>query len=308
VGFSFIGPEIARRCALAMPIVFAHHLGEMATLQLQPGDRVRLTKENVDGVVVEVKTRSVVVRVGEPNGQSREHHVTVDDIVRLPTTKESLLERSSVQPVPVMTFAPDDRRWIAIDDAHVREDRVDGWFTALRTMYHELHSDGIEQSIGLLGVHQRRVLTLSAITGHDVFRKMKNAWDAYKTRAERHDIPEKRTLDIVRTVYSGGLARLDQEPSYVYAFVSVTSPPAQMPDFTRSAKALLDHPARVSGLQGGALFASDDDGREVLFTRWNGRAAAESFVNDARRHVVLPPTQLVGDEAEVYDVKAQLVP
>ena len=280
----------------------------MPALQLQPGDRVRLRNEHIDGVVVEVKTRSVVVRVVESGGKSRERHVTADEIERLPTTKESLLERSSVQPLPAMTFTPGERRWIAIDDAHLREDRVYGWFTALRTMYHELRSDGIEQSIGLLGFHQRRVLTLSAITGHDVFHKMQNAWDAYKIRAERHDIPEKRTLDIVRAVYVGGLARIDQEPSYVYAFVSVTSPPAEMPPFTRSAKAFLDGRSRVTGLQGGALFASDDDGHEVLFTRWDGRAAAGSFVNDVRQHVVLPPTERLGDEAEAYDVKTQLVP
>jgi hypothetical protein len=54
-------------------------------------------------------------------------------------------------------------------------------------------------------------------------------------------------------------------------------------------------------LQGGALLASDDDGHEVLFTRWAGREAAEAFAKDARNHIVLPPTQHLGDEAEAYE-------
>jgi hypothetical protein len=81
-----------------------------------------------------------------------------------------------------------------------------------------------------------------------------------------------------------------------------------MPPFTASAKALLAGHGTVAGLQGSALFASDDDGHEVLFTRWSGREAARAFVNNVRHHVVLPPTEGLGDEAEAYDVKVQLVP
>ncbi len=58
--------------------------------------------------------------------------------------------------------------------------------------------------------------------------------------------------------------------------------------------------AAAAGLQGGALLASDDDGHEVLFTRWAGREAAEAFAKDARNHVVLPATQRLGDEVEAY--------
>ena len=278
----------------------------MAALKLQRGDKVRLIDEDLDAVVVDVKAHTVVVRVAEPAGETRERHVAPDELERLPTTKAAVLEVQRAQPVPVMTFAVGKPPWIVLDDAHVREDRVPGWLTALRTMYHELRSDGIEQSVELLSVHHRRVLTISAITGHDVFHKMRNAWDAYKMRAEHHDIPETRTLDIVRVVYTSGAATLDDDLTYAYAVVSVRTPPAEMPPFTQSVKAFFA--GKVTDLQGGALFASDDDSHEVLFTRWSAREAARAFANDARNHVVLPPTVRLGDEAEAYEVKSQLLP
>jgi hypothetical protein len=272
----------------------------MTIVKLQPGDRVHLTTEDIDGVVVEVKTRTVVVRAPDRHGQIREMHVHPDDLERLPTTKEAVLEVSRAQPLPVMTFKVDPARWICLDDAHLRADRVDAWLTALRTEYREV-GDGIEQSVEFESFHRRRVLTVSAITGHAVFHKMQNAWDAYKTRAERLDIPESRTLDILRVVHASGAARIDVEPAFAYAVVSVHAPPAEMPPFTASAKALLAGRSTAAGLQGGALLASDDDGHEVLFTRWAGREAAEAFAKDARNHVVLPPIQHLGDEAEAYE-------
>lgn len=279
----------------------------MSTVKLKPGDRVRLTHENLDGVVVEVKTRSVVVRVPEPSGKNREHHVDPDDLERLPTTKEAVLEVPRAQPVPVMKFTVDAARWITVDDAHVRDDRVDAWLTSLRTMYSELGSDGVLQSIALVGFHRRRVLTISMTTGHTVFHKMQNAWDAYKMRAERHDVPEHRTLDLFHLVHVSGNAWLAAEPAFAYGFVSVTSPPAEMAPFTASAKTFLDRRS-ASGLEGGALLANDEDGREVLFTRWTGREAAQAFIDDVRQHVVLAPTQHLGDEAEVYETVASVLP
>jgi hypothetical protein len=268
-------------------------------VKLQPGDRVHLKTENVDGVVVEVKTRSIVVRVPDPKrGEIHERHVNADDLERLATTKEALLDVQRAHPATVMTFAVDPARWICIDDAHVREDRVDAWLTSLRTMYRELGA-GVEETVVLVGLHRRRVLAISAVTGHAVFHKMQNAWDAHKMVVERHDIPESRTLDILRVVAVGGTPRLDMEPEYAYGAVSVKAAPAEMPPFTASAKALLA--GSGAGLEGGILLAGDDDSHEVLFTRWAGRAAAQAFALDARNHVVLPPTQRLGDEAEIYE-------
>jgi hypothetical protein len=122
--------------------------------------------------------------------------------------------------------------------------------------------------------------------------------------AEHHDIPEDRRIDLMRVVHTTGTARLDDEPMFAYACVSVTSPPAEMPAFTFSAKAFLDNRSGAKDLQGGALLATDDDGREMLFTRWAGREAAQSFVDDARNHVVLRPTERLGDEAEAYEISA----
>jgi hypothetical protein len=278
----------------------------MSDLHLQRGDHVRLRGEDLDAVVVEVKTRTIVVRVVEPSGQSHERQVAPADVERLPTTKEALLETRRARPTPVITFAVGQPRWLSIDDAHVREDRVPAWITALHTMYGELKSDGIEQSVELLGFHHRRVLMVSAITGHEVFHKMKNAWDDYKMHADRFDIPEKRTLDILHVVYANGTARLDAEPAYAYAFVSVSAPPADMQPFTVSAKALFDRRNTVDGLQGGALFSTDDEGRAVLFTRWSGSEMARAFVSNVRNRVVLSPLEHLGDEAEVFEVTQQL--
>jgi hypothetical protein len=280
----------------------------MPALNLQRGDRVRIKNENLEGVVVEEKTRTVTVRVVEHSGKTRDRQIPIEDVERLPTTKERVLETPSARPIPVMAFTAAPNRWYGIDDAHVRDDRADGWFTALRTMYHGLSGNGIEQSVGLLGFHHRRVLTISALTGHEIFHKMQNAWDDHKMFLERHDIPEKRTLDIMRVTYVSGAARLAEEPTYAFAFVSVNASPAEMPRFTASAKALFTGPRAPQGLEGGALFANDEDGHEMLFTRWSGREPAQAFVNDVRNHVVLPPTEQFGDEAEAFDVKRQLVP
>ena len=280
----------------------------MPALKLQRGDRVRIKSDGHEGVVVEEKTRTVTVRVVDESGETRERQIRIDDVERLPTTKERVLETPSTRPVPVMAFTAAPNRWYGIDDAHVRADRADGWFTALRTMYRELSGNGIEQSVGLLGVHHRRVLTISALTGHEIYEKMQSAWDDHKMSLEHHDIPEKRTLDIMHVTYVSGAARLAEEPAYAFAFVSVNAPPAEMPRFTESAKALFSGRSPLKGLEGGAIFANDEDGHELLFTRWSDRETAQTFVNDARNHVVLPPTEQFGDEADVYVVKVQFVP
>jgi hypothetical protein len=273
-------------------------------VKLQHGDRVHVKSENLDGIVVEAKTRSVVVRVSEPSGTVRERHVQPDDIERLPTTKEAVLEVRRARPIPVMTLEADPSRWICVDDAHVREDRANAWLTSVRTLYDAMKEDGIEQSVALVSFHRRRVLTISAVKGHEVLHKMQYAWDDHKMFAEHHDIPEDRRIDLMRVVHTMGTARLDDEPMFAYACVSVKSPPAEMPAFTFSAKAFLDNRSATKDLQGGALLASDDDGHEMLFTRWAGREAAQSFVDDARNHVVLGPTERLGEEAEAYEISA----
>ncbi len=269
-------------------------------MKLQPADRVHLKTEDIDGVVVEVKTRTVVVRVPDKHGEARELHVHPDDVERLPTSEEAVLGVARAQPLPVMTFEVDPARWFCLDDAHVRADRVDAWLTALRTEYREV-ADGVEWGVALESFHRRRVLTVSVVTGHAAFHKMQNAWDAHKTYIEHHAIPENRTLDILHVVHASGTARIDVEPAFAYAVVSVHAPPAEMPPFTKSAKALLAGLSTAADLQGGALLASDDDGHEVLFTRWAGREAAQAFAKDARTHVVLPATRGLGDEAEAYE-------
>lgn len=280
----------------------------MSTLKLNRGDHVRLTSEDLTGVVVDVKTRSIVVRVEEPSGKIHERHVSADDLERLPTTKEAVLETPREHRASISPFTLGSAPFVCIDDAHVRADRVDAWLTSLRTIYTGLHDGGITHSIALVGFHGRRVLTISAITGADAFHTMQSAWNAHNMRAERHDIPESRTLGIFHPVFTSGEPIIDDRAEYAYAFVSVDAGPAEMPPFTASVKALLAAHDAPAGLQGAVLFANDDDSHEVLFTRWSERGAAEAFAHDARRHVVLPPTAGAGDEAEAYEPKAQLVP
>lgn len=280
----------------------------MSTLKLNRGDHVRLISENITGVVVDVKTRSIVVRVQESSGKVHERHVSADDLERLPTTKEAVLETPREHNAPILPFALGSAPFVTIDDAHVRADRVDAWLTSLRTIYSALHDRGITRSIALVGFNNRRVLTISAITGAGVFHTMQSAWDAHKMRAERHDIPEERTLDKFHVVFTSGEAIIDDREEYAYAFVSVKVTPAEMPRFSASVKAMFAARDGLDGLQGAALFANDDDSHEVLFTRWSERGAAAAFAHDARTHVVLPPTAGAGDEAEAYEPKEQLVP
>jgi hypothetical protein len=279
----------------------------MSTLKLQRGDHVRLISENLDGVVVDVKTRSVVVKVKKPSGEVHERHVSADDLTRLPTTKEAVLETPQAHPAHVQPFSIASARFLSIDDAHLRDDRVDAWLTSLRTLYTGLGDSGLLQSMALVGFDRRRVLTISSITGSEVFHRMQSAWDAYKLRAERHDIAEHRTLDMFQVVQTAGEPLIDDQAAYAYAFVSVAASPVDMPPFTASAKALLAGRAAAVP-QSGALLANADDSHEVLFTRWSGREAAETFARDARLHVVLPPTAHSGDEAIAYEPKEQLVP
>jgi hypothetical protein len=280
----------------------------MSTLKLNRGDHVRLISENITGVVVDVKTRSIVVRVEESSGKVHERHLSADDLERLPTTKEVALETPRDHNAPILRFALDSAPFVTIDDAHVRAERVDAWLTSLRTIYSALHDRGITRSVTLVGFHGRRVLTISAIAGAEVFHTMQSAWDAHKMRAERHDIPEQRTLDKFHSILTSGEPIIDDREEYAYAFVSVKATPAQMPPFTASVKTLLEARNAPAGLQGAVLFANDDDSHEVLFTRWSERGAAEAFAHDARTHVALPPTASAGDEAEAYEPKEQLIP
>jgi hypothetical protein len=280
----------------------------MSTLKLNRGDHVRLTSENLSGVVVDVKTRSIVVRVEEASGKVHERHVSADDLERLPTTKEAVLETPRDHPASISPFPLGSVPFVSIDDAHVRADRVDAWLTSLRTIYTALHDEGMTRSVALVGFNGRRVLTISAIAGAEVFHTMQSAWDAHKMRAERHDIPESRTLDKFHPVLTSGEAIIDDQAEYAYAFVSVKAAPVEMPPFTASVKALLEAHNAPAGLQGAVLFANDDDSHEVFFTRWSERGAAEAFAHDARTHVVLPPTAGAGDEAEAYEPREQLVP
>jgi hypothetical protein len=279
----------------------------MSTLKLQRGDHVRLISENLDGIVVDVKTRSVVVKVKKPSGELHERHVSPDDLARLPTTKEAVLESPQEHSAHVVPFSLASARFLTIDDAHVRDDRVDAWLTSLRTLYEGLHDKGLLQSMALVGFDRRHVLTISSIAGAEVFHRMQSAWDAHKMRAERHDIPEHRTLDMFQVVQTAGEPLIDDQAAYAYAFVSVRATPGEMPPFTASATELLSGRAAAAP-QSGALLANADDSHEVLFTRWSGRAAAEGFARDARLHVVLPPTAHSGDEAVAYEPKEQLVP
>jgi hypothetical protein len=273
----------------------------MPALKLQRGDHVRLISEDTDAVVVDVKPRTIVVRIAEPAGTSRERHVTLDDVERLPTTKEAQLEAPRAYPIPIMTFAIGRPSWLAVDDAHVREDRVPAWLTALSSMYAELSSDGIELSVELLGAHHRRVLTISAIEGYEVFHKMQSAWDAHKMRLARHDIPEERSLDIMRVVYVAGTARIDAEAAVAYVFVRVTSSsPADIRPFTMSARALFANGSAADDLQGGAVFTTDEEDRVVLFTRWSGSEPAKAFANGVRKRTVLSPIEHLGGEVEVF--------
>ncbi|MBV8082693.1 MAG: hypothetical protein JOY86_06880 [Candidatus Eremiobacteraeota bacterium] len=55
------------------------------------GDRVRIKNLGIEGEVIEVRTRAIVVRF-EHKGERVERHFVEDDLERLPSTKESYFE------------------------------------------------------------------------------------------------------------------------------------------------------------------------------------------------------------------------
>lgn len=56
------------------------------------GDKVWISTLHLEGTVVEERTRSVVVRF-QCDGELQDRHFPPEDLTRLPTTKEKLLER-----------------------------------------------------------------------------------------------------------------------------------------------------------------------------------------------------------------------
>jgi hypothetical protein len=63
-----------------------------ASMKFLHGDKVRIKNLGVEGEVIEVRTRSIVVRF-QHKGDLVERHFVADDLERLPTTKERVLEQ-----------------------------------------------------------------------------------------------------------------------------------------------------------------------------------------------------------------------
>jgi hypothetical protein len=55
------------------------------------GDKVLIKNLGVEGTIVEVRTRSIVVRF-DHKGELVERHFVEDDLQRLPTTKERVID------------------------------------------------------------------------------------------------------------------------------------------------------------------------------------------------------------------------
>jgi len=57
------------------------------------GDKVLIKNLGVEGTIIEVRTRSIVVRF-EHKGELVERHFVEDDLQRLPTTKERAIDHA----------------------------------------------------------------------------------------------------------------------------------------------------------------------------------------------------------------------
>jgi hypothetical protein len=60
-------------------------------VKFRHGDRVWIKNLGVEGEVVEVRTRAIIVRF-DHKGESVDRHFIEDDLDRLPTTKEQYFE------------------------------------------------------------------------------------------------------------------------------------------------------------------------------------------------------------------------
>jgi hypothetical protein len=58
---------------------------------LRRGDHVRIIKTDATGTVVDVDVHTIVVRTGKPDGEPQQHHYRLDEVERLPDTKERAL-------------------------------------------------------------------------------------------------------------------------------------------------------------------------------------------------------------------------
>jgi hypothetical protein len=60
-------------------------------MSFRHGDKVWIRNLGVEGEVIEVRTRSIVVRLNH-KGELVERHFTEEDLDRLPTTKERTID------------------------------------------------------------------------------------------------------------------------------------------------------------------------------------------------------------------------
>jgi len=65
-------------------------------MSFRHGDKVWIKNLGIEGEIIEVRTRSIVVRF-DHKGELVERHFTEDDLQRLPTTKEWELEHQHDQ-------------------------------------------------------------------------------------------------------------------------------------------------------------------------------------------------------------------
>lgn len=58
---------------------------------LRRGDHVSVTSTGAHGTVIDVDVHTVVVRMTQEDGEPIQHHFRIDDVERLPDTKERAL-------------------------------------------------------------------------------------------------------------------------------------------------------------------------------------------------------------------------
>lgn len=62
-------------------------------MKFRYGDRVWIKNLKIEGEIIEVRTRSIIVRFLH-KGDRAEQHFVEDDLTRLPTTKEKYFEET----------------------------------------------------------------------------------------------------------------------------------------------------------------------------------------------------------------------
>jgi hypothetical protein len=180
--------------------------------------------------------------------------------------------------------------WCAIDIVHVKADRVDAGIASYETLIEKARTStaNARAAVVLRSVHNRRVIALVEIEGHDAFRHLASAWDDHHLKAERHAVAESSALALYRLTVSSGTASLDPASTDAYVFEHIARGPERV-------RPLIATIGAAQGFRGVLLFGSDDASASAIVYRFAHAAEFDAFRESPAARQTLGPAGASGD-------------